>query len=303
MTDYKPVNEDVQASILDICLKNKPKSIPQHIVVCGEFGYGKTVLLNRIFGKLDGAKLRKAPYSLIGSVDDIISPDEEKPTFLLIDDFDLLLHSLGQQGQYALRAALFTKGAPMMIGTCRRQPKAITDYREPFYDAFRLFFLKPDLEGRAFFSDKDYERLMAQPEWKNARDMMNGNMYYLSDFAKHFHAGNSIDYSIRAIIMSNQLYFRNIFLSLPNIQQRVLIGVAGVRDAASIVDIRQTGRIESTGITAALGKLQERQIIKQIGRQKRNYSYKLCDELFAEWIRLACHNAEEPMANPTIRKR
>lgn len=289
---HLPLYTDISTDILNIVLQNSTTTIPQHLLVCGKTGCGKSHFLQHLAEQLRKEKRQTVvlspPYTYRQKTQSLISEvpiDTTKTAILLIDDFDQLLEVLDMDEQYALRAYLFKQGAPTLIGTCQQPPAATKDYKAPFYDAFRLFFLYPAPAPQMFFSPQVYERLIADKGWEEVKALIDGNIYYCKCFAQQYTEGKSIDESIDHVLKENNRYFMLLFSSLSDSMQRTLAGIAASKKEATVSDIRELGKIEGSNVPSALLRLTEKAIIKQVGKQKRNYSYVMSDQLFAEWLR------------------
>ncbi|MDE5739488.1 MAG: ATP-binding protein [Bacteroidaceae bacterium] len=292
MPKHLPLYTDISTDILNIVLRNNTTTIPQHLLVCGKTGCGKSHFLQYLAEQLRKEKRQTVvlspPYTYRKETQSLISEvpvDTTKTTFLLIDDFDQLLEDLEIDEQYTLRAYLFKQGAPTLIGTCQQPPTATKDYKAPFYDAFRLFFLSPAPPLQMFFPSKVYGKLIADKGWEEAKPLIDGNIYYCQYFAQQYTKGKSINESIDHVLKENNRYFMLLFSSLSDSIQRTLAGIAACKKEATISDIRKLGKIEGSNVPSALLRLTEKAIIKQVGKRKRNYSYIMSDQLFAEWLR------------------
>ena len=287
-----PIYNDIIDNVVNVVAKNKPNGIPQHILISGGTGSGKTTLLLRLKERLESEGKHIVslhfPYTLIHDVQTIESKFEDKDktaTILLIDDFHLLLESLSIQEQYRLRAFLFSNGAPTLIATSKKQLDAIADYRAPFYDAFRIFVLHPEEFVSYFFNQQTYNKLVNEKDWEEAYSIISNNFCYLASFASRYSDGFSIQECINMELKANSRYFKSLYLSLPLIQQQVVLGIAlSPTIPASLIEIRNSAKIESTSVTSAIKKLASISIVKQIGQKKRNYTYALVDALFYRWL-------------------
>lgn len=289
---HLPFYTDISTDILNIVLQNSTTTIPQHLLVCGKTGCGKSHFLQHLAEQLRKEKRQTVvlspPYTYRKTTQSLISEilvDTTKTTFLLIDDFDQLLEDLEIDEQYTLRAYLFKQGAPTLIGTCQQPPTATKDYKAPFYDAFRFFFLYPAPPLQMFFPPKVYGRLIADKGWEEVKTLIDGNIYYCQCFAQQYTKGKSINESIDHVLKENNRYFMLLFSSLSDSIQRTLAGIAACKKEAIVSDIRTLGKIEGSNVPSALLRLTEKAIIKQVGKRKRNYSYIMSDQLFAEWLR------------------
>jgi len=284
----------VMQSIVAIASQTSQGKIPQHIMVWGAVGAGKTVFIEQLAQQLhEGSSQRDInvltpPHTYVRSVDDMdLEPSTSgTPAFLLVDDFDALLRSFDIEAQYSLRSKLTRPGAPMLIGTCSMMSKAMTDYKMPLYDAFRLFRLNPEAGFiQHFLPDSRYQELIKNEDWDSAEQLIGDNLYYMTDVAHAFSQGKTLEQCVDDALRHNERYFKQLFDSLAALQQQILVGIARHHEAATLQNIRQLGGVNDTSCTTALKRLMDRAIIRQVGQHKRNYSYAMIDSLFAEWIR------------------
>ena len=288
-TAIYPIYDDTLNNILSIAAQNKPGGIPQHILLSGNTGCGKTSLLCRMKKSAESLgfniELLSFPYTMI-SVEDIISRFQKKSvlsTILLTDDFHLLIDNLTIQEQYNLRAFLFSNGAPMLIGTINKPMDAITNYKAPFFDAFRIFVLHPEKYYNLFFQPEVLSFLKNEEKWNEIYNIISNNYNYTTQYALNYSNGVSATDCIDKLLEVNSRYFKSLFLSLPKIQQQVVLGIAMYSSETSLSEIRHSAKIDSTGITSALKRLISQSIVKQIGQKKRNFTYVLSDRLFNIW--------------------
>ena len=295
-TSVIPIYTDELTDIVNIVNRNRIGGLPQHILICGEAGSGKSTFLQSLSNRLRGEGKKivmfSFPYSSVTAANDItrrIPESERQMTILLVDDFHLLLNNLKIDEQYRLRSYLFQNGAPTMIATSQGQPPEFTDYRAPFFDAFRLFFLQPELYMQTFFAQESYEQLSQLPGWEEAKSLIADNLYYVKAFAAYYADKPSIQQTIGRLIADNERFFKQRFLSLSSVQQTILIGMAEKQGLSTLADIRSAINIDSTGITSALKRLAGLSFIRQIGQKKRSYTYIMTDKLFQEWLRRISH--------------
>ena len=178
--------------VFDIIDSNRPNSIPQHLLVSGNEGAGKTCLVESLASELlsRGYQVIKFlyPHCNVVTADDIINKVDvsNNNNYIIIDDFDKMLQSLPNDEQYRLRAFLFKKNAPMLIATSTGLYDGFADYRMPFYDAFRVFHI-PELEHEDLadiLPKKEYEAVKKDEFFLDVMPKLRGNLNYIRNSRK-----------------------------------------------------------------------------------------------------------------------
>ncbi len=93
--------------------------------------------------RLDQAQDSNADTDTLWALLREISQQHGRRLLLLLDNLDLILESLPEQDQWALRRILSHPDGPMMVATTSQFIKALTQGTAPFYDFFQLHDLKP----------------------------------------------------------------------------------------------------------------------------------------------------------------
>ena len=201
---------------------------------------------------------------------------------ILIDDFDKMLEVLPNDEQYKLRAFLFKKNAPTLIATSTGLYEGFLDYRAPFYDAFRVLHI-PQLaqdDIAEILSEDIYQKVKDLSEFQNAVPKLVGNLNYIHSLA----AALCENRGIEDVVKANDRYFRYMFSSLPNVQQRALYGLALSGETATSADVQKMSGLTAANTASALFRLEKQGIIAKIGDKKRNVTYQINDYLLWLWI-------------------
>lgn len=295
----------MKGQILNIVQDNKAGTVPQHLLIVGDEGMGKTFMVEDLAVELDSRSKQVTelyyPHCEIVTADDIIGKvamSKYEQSVILIDDFDELLHSLPNTEQYMLRSFLFRKGAPMLIATSTGVYDGFNDYRAPFYDAFRVMFI-PELE------EDDLKVLLAQDVYEDVKDnhqflsllpRLSNNINYINTLAEGIHSGMEIDTALEQIVDDNSRYFRQMFRTLPGMQQRALYGLARAVNAmpkiesddecaASSSQVQEHSGLTPANTASALFRLEKQGIIKRVGEKKRNVNYQIKDYALELWLK------------------
>ena len=246
--------QQLKKPIFDIIDSNHPNSIPQHLLVSGNEGVGKSFIVEGIASELlsRGFKVTKFlyPHCNVVTADDIINKVDmsNNNNYIIIDDFDKMLQSLSNEEQYRLRAFLFKKNAPMLIATSTGLYEGFSDYRMPFYDAFRVIHI-PELEYEDLadiLPKKEYAALKNDEIFLSVLSKLGGNLNYICSLATALQGSNSMDVAIQSVISQNDRYFRLLFSGLSGMLQRTLYGLAQAGETASSAEAQHL-----SGLTAA----------------------------------------------------
>ena len=284
--------QQLKKSIFDIIDSNHPNSIPQHLLVSGNEGVGKTCVVESIASELlsRGFKVTKFlyPHCNVVTADDIINKVDmsNNNNYIIIDDFDKMLQSLPNEEQYKLRAFLFKKNAPMLIATSTGLYEGFSDYRMPFYDAFRVFHI-PELEYEDLadiLPKKEYEAVKNDITFLDVMPKLEDNLNYICSLATALQNCNSVDVAIQSVIAQNDRYFRLLFSGLSGMLQRTLYGLAQAGETASSAEAQHLSGLTAANTASGLFRLEKQGIISRVGDKKRNVTYKINDYLLCKWL-------------------
>ena len=278
--------------VFDIIDSNRPNSIPQHLLVSGNEGAGKTCLVESLASELlsRGYQVIKFlyPHCNVVTADDIINKIDvsNNNNYIIIDDFDKMLQSLPNDEQYRLRAFLFKKNAPMLIATSTGLYDGFADYRMPFYDAFRVFHI-PELEHEDLadiLPKKEYEAVRKDEFFLDVMPKLRGNLNYICTLAIALQSCNSVDVAIQSVIAQNDRYFRLLFSGLSGMLQRTLYGLAQAGETASSAEVQRLSGLTAANTASGLFRLEKQGIISRVGDKRRNVTYKINDYLLHKWL-------------------
>lgn len=278
--------------VFDIIDSNRPNSIPQHLLVSGNEGAGKTCLVESLASELlsRGYQVIKFlyPHCNVVTADDIINKVDvsNNNNYIIIDDFDKMLQSLPNDEQYRLRAFLFKKNAPMLIATSTGLYDGFADYRMPFYDAFRVFHI-PELEHEDLadiLPKKEYEAVKKDEFFLDVMPKLRGNLNYIRTLAIALQSCNSVDVAIQSVIAQNDRYFRLLFSGLSGMLQRTLYGLAQAGETASSAEVQRLSGLTAANTASGLFRLEKQGIISRVGDKRRNVTYKINDYLLHKWL-------------------
>ena len=281
--------QSMQKTLREIIDSNVVNSIPQHVLIAGAEGTGKSYMITRLEQELtaSGRYVCKFlyPHCNIVAADYIInkvsSPDGQR-CVILVDDFDKMLEVLPNDEQYKMRAFLFKKNAPTLIATSTGLYEGFSDYRAPFYDAFRVLHI-PQLaqdDIAEILSADVYQKVKDLSEFQNAVPKLVGNLNYVHSLATALCENRGIE----DVVKANDRYFRYMFSSLPNVQQRALYGLALSGETATSADVQKMSELTAANTASALFRLEKQGIIAKIGDKKRNVTYQINDYLLWLWI-------------------
>ena len=278
--------------VFDIIDSNRPNSIPQHLLVSGNEGAGKTCLVESLASELlsRGYQVIKFlyPHCNVVTADDIINKVDvsNNNNYIIIDDFDKMLQSLPNDEQYRLRTFLFKKNAPMLIATSTGLYDGFADYRMPFYDAFRVFHI-PELEHEDLadiLPKKEYEAVKKDEYFLDVMPKLRGNLNYICTLAIALQSCNSVDVAIQSVIAQNDRYFRLLFSGLSGMLQRTLYGLAQAGETASSAEVQRLSGLTAANTASGLFRLEKQGIISRVGDKRRNVTYKINDYLLHKWL-------------------
>ena len=289
MTD----RQKMKTTLREIVEGNAPNSIPQHVLIAGTEGSGKSYMIAELAHNFvtSGYSITKFlyPHCNIVNADHIINKvegHENERCIILIDDFDKMLLSLPNDEQYRLRAFLFKKNAPTLIATSTGLYEGFSDYRAPFYDAFRVLHIpqlqKDDLAG--LLPADTYMKVKDDKEYNDLLPKLGNNLNYILSLADALCENNDMNESLDAVVKANERYFRCLFSSLPGVQQRAFYGLALSGESATSSDVQQKSGLSAANTASALFRLEKQGFIIKVGDKKRNVTYQIKDYLLWMWL-------------------
>lgn len=285
--------QQLKGQILNLIEDNRPNSIPQHLLISGREGTGKTYMTEELDSMLTARGYRVVkflyPHCGIVTADDIIDKvgmPNGQDTIILIDDFDKMLQSLPNDEQFRLRAYIFKKNAPMLIATSTGLYEGFSDYHAPLYDAFRVFHFPT-------FENEDYEDVLPKEVYDRIKDndaffsmaiKLDDNINYIRSLAIAMYHGQNVEEAIQTVVSENCRYFRLLFDSLSGVLQRALYGLAHSGEVAQSIDVQHQSGLSGANTASALFRLENQGLIIRVGDKKRNVSYKIKDTILKAWL-------------------
>lgn len=279
----------LEAQLCDIACSMDGKSIPQHCILMGEEGTGKTFFLNNLALKLKysgkNPAILHSPYPLISCANDVISALPDALDVLLVDDFDKLLSTLTVQEQYKLRSFLFREKAPMLIGVTTGSYMPFSNYQAPFYDAFKNYSLRvaepEDLSP--VISVEQYNSICADPQVSTLIEDIGGKLFYIIELITLISNGSSSDDAIEKIVSDNDRYFNLLFESLPKNEQKALLLLTQAGGISTTKELKESSY--SSIISSSFNRLETRGIISRTKNINRNAEYRIKDTFFYYWLK------------------
>jgi hypothetical protein len=174
----------------------------------------------------------------------------------------------------------------MLIATSTGLYEGFSDYRMPFYDAFRVIHI-PELEYEDLadiLPKKEYAALKNDEIFLSVLSKLGGNLNYICSLATALQGSNSMDVAIQSVISQNDRYFRLLFSGLSGMLQRTLYGLAQAGETASSAEVQQLSSLTAANTASGLFRLEKQGIISRVGDKKRNVIYKINDYLLHKWL-------------------
>ena len=164
------INDEAFAALRSYLSKEDITKIAQPNLIVGESGCGKTFLIKRLYSIVK-ENMGNTLYPIViegkslFSTDDIweqstlhlnIEGDNDsfdavlkwqetnsKRVVLFVDNIQYYFERTDNTEQYGLRGKLNRSGAPIIIASSEKVLPAFTDYDAPFFDGFKITYLKP----------------------------------------------------------------------------------------------------------------------------------------------------------------
>ena len=217
---------------------------------------------------------------------------------LLIDNMTILFDRLKSKEQHLLRSLLMKNGAPVIIGGSVAYIEETTDYGAPFYDAFRMHYLKKleveeiieiltNLAGKI-----DEKSIIPQIDKNKARIkalhlLTGGNprtavmlfRLILKGFSKDI--GDDLD----ALLDEATPIYKARFEELPEQMQVIVDSIALNWDPITLEKLREVTRYENGQLSPQLKRLLDMGWIeKPKGRQGKGGAYEMSERFFNIWF-------------------
>lgn len=303
------INEEAFAALSSYLSKEDITKIAQPNLIVGESGCGKTFLIKRLYSIVK-ENMGNTLYPIViegkslFSTDDIweqstlhlnIEGDNDsfdavlkwqetnsKRVVLFVDNIQYYFERTDNTEQYGLRGKLNRSGAPIIIASSEKVLPAFTDYDAPFFDGFKITYLKPlTLSAVDEIKDGGYdtnrlEKIMAYMP-KTIRSMFiamgildksedsTNDLAFLSDyFFSH--------YQEKFDVTSTQT-------------QRILSALSQSESGLTLSEIREITGQGNGKISPYLKLMIDQKQIRKEAKSLRGGIYSIIDPLFKLWLR------------------
>lgn len=303
------INEEAFAALRSYLSKEDITKIAQPNLIVGESGCGKTFLIKRLYSIVK-ENMGNTLYPIViegkslFSTDDIweqstlhlnIEGDNDsfdavlkwqetnsKRVVLFVDNIQYYFERTDNTEQYGLRGKLNRSGAPIIIASSEKVLPAFTDYDAPFFDGFKITYLKPlTLSAVDKIKDGGYdtnrlEKIMAYMP-KTIRSMFiamgivdksedsTNDLAFLSDyFFSH--------YQEKFDVTSTQT-------------QRILSALSQSESGLTLSEIREITGQGNGKISPYLKLMIDQKQIRKEAKSLRGGIYSIIDPLFKLWLR------------------
>lgn len=303
------INEEAFAALRSYLSKEDITKIAQPNLIVGESGCGKTFLIKRLYSIVK-ENMGNTLYPIViegkslFSTDDIweqstlhlnIEGDNDsfdavlkwqetnsKRVVLFVDNIQYYFERTDNTEQYGLRGKLNRSGAPIIIASSEKVLPAFTDYDAPFFDGFKITYLKPlTLSAVDQIKDGGYdtnrlEKIMAYMP-KTIRSMFiamgildksedsTNDLAFLSDyFFSH--------YQEKFDVTSTQT-------------QRILSALSQSESGLTLSEIREITGQANGKISPYLKLMIDQKQIRKEAKSLRGGIYSIIDPLFKLWLR------------------
>ena len=209
--------------IADLAESYRTDLEPQHILISGAEGSGKTFMIEKLAEEFTARGFLMVKYlyphsnivgteSLIKDLDHLLG----KKAVVLIDDFDKLLLSM-TKGEHKKLIAIFSNmHSPFLVATSTGLsedfPKRYPLF-DQFFNSFQIpCFEKEDLED--LLGEDIYNKVKGDSEFQEKVMKLGGNLNYIKSFASLIHPNYGTEDCLDIVIDENERYFRYMFSTL-----------------------------------------------------------------------------------------
>ncbi len=316
---------------------------PQHYIIQGQRGYGKSTLLWRLkieieddddlrgqlipvmfdeeqYGVLNLARLWEEVIEILADRDETFEPlarevdalynadNPEEEIYnhligelkkrkiklvLLLDNFNDLIGKFTRKENQRLREVLLTSKYMRFIGTSSAILEFYYDYREPFFDFFKVITLN-ELNhdetimlltklGETYGAEEIKTIIREQPKRIDALRRLTGGVprtvVLLFEIFIDDVDGNSFK-DLETILDRVTPLYKHRLDNLSTQQQALIDAIAQSWDAVSTKEIAAKVRMPSKAVSSQLNQLEKNQLIKKIPTSTKNHLYQINERFF-----------------------
>lgn len=281
LKDFK-ANKDAYTSICKEIDDNYGSLIPQPVIIVGEAGSGKTILLRSLVEAFKDRPCIWLNGRSIFSSDDIIGSDTfKKYSLLVIDDMDYYFQRCDYQDQYKLRNFLYNEGAPMLIGSCSKILPALTEYKAPFFEGVKLTYLYPIVadELKPYFDNQSFQRVTSLLK------LTSHTIKSLQIIDNIIKTNPTPKKDLDLLLCFYTEHFTQIYQSTPKNSQKILNILSLTENGMTIPEIRNAHGLAANILTAYLKGLRKQGIVSADKSVKKRTKYFIKDTLFRIWLK------------------
>ncbi len=221
---------------------------------------------------------------------------KNKKLVLFIDNFEYIFRKFTQGEAHRLRKILQTSSDIRIIAATNTTLEAFYDYKHPFYQFFKIFYLKGLNEVEAQSLVLKMDRLNDgqvdleldkehRARIETMRRITGGviqSMVLMFDTFVEDKYGNAIR-DLNKILEGISPFFKHRMDDLSAQQQEIVNTIALEWDALSAKEISRRTRMESKKISAQLNQLVKNEIVTKIKTNTKNHLYQISERFFNIW--------------------
>lgn len=341
--------------IIDSIRSSRSDAPPQHHLILGQRGMGKTTLLKRLEVELRSTPLQCAFIPLLfpeeqynldslntfwlncldtladvlekeGREEDVQEIDHEvehlstltpedgsnraysffrhivfnlqRRPVLLIDNINFVLNRLSEEDQHTLRSLMTEENAPIIIGASSSQVNEANSYAAPFYDAFKVHYLKRLTDKELTEILNNLATITGQPSLKKdirektprlkaLNQLTGGNPRTAVILFKQAIKGfsNDITGDLDGILDDLTPLYKSRFEELPEKMQLIVNAIAMQWDPITLEQIRRSTQMENGQISPQLTRLSDAGWIeKPKSARGKGGRYEVSERMFNIWF-------------------
>ncbi len=219
---------------------------------------------------------------------------------LLVDNLQLVFERLGTPQQHSLRELLMRPGSPVLVGASPCVPQETQDYGAPFYDQFKIHFLRPlnveemrqlllhlaeisqrrDIRNRVFQHPGRFD-VLRQLTGGNPRTMMLLFLIYAEDFAP------SVFGDLEGLLDRVTPLYKARFEELTSQQQVIASAVANHWDPVTAATLAKATSLPHSTISSQLDRLEKDGVIERTELfGETSTGYQMAERFFNIWFLL-----------------
>lgn len=279
------INGNTFQMIIDDIEKNIDRPIPQPILVIGKSGAGKTSLLQDVLDYTNNKGIETVRIdgkNVFESTDIINNSRLSHQRLILLDNMDYYFKRSSYEDQFNLRKYLYNEGAPMLVATMEKIADALTDYRAPFFEGFKVLYLN---ELSLTESLNKYFSAGGRQRADKLLRLLPGTIGSVNLVQNILKQNEDSENDLKILLNLFHCQYKNLYFSLPNYSQKILNAISGNEEPLVLAEIMKATGLPTSTLSVYLKNLTKQSILISDRQKRKHTKYSIADPLYKLWLR------------------